>query len=300
MKRKVALICVGNGWGAPDMRTARGAAKAAEVLPNLLKDEQPEVFYMDFHPSGSLMVVDRIPKDERAQRFIQTTQAVKSLSVLVTDVLKRGLFPIVIGGDHSIAIGTWSGVKLANLDRDFGLLWFDAHMDAHTTETSESYSPHGMPLSALMGYGYPEWVNLGGVTPKLHPYNLAQIGIRSFETGEANFLKEQNVKISFQKDVDSRDLTSVYEEAFDHITKHTSYFGISIDIDVFDPSIAPGTGTTEANGLQLEALLPLIKGLRSNPNCLCLEIAEFNPDKDEDDKTLNLLTKLVETVVNDD
>ncbi len=296
MKRKIALVFVGNGWGAPDMRTERGAAKAAQVLPKLLKEEHPEVFYMDFHSLGSIKVVQKIPKREQEQRYLQITQAVKSLSILVTDILKRGLFPIVIGGDHSIAIGTWSGVKLANLDRNFGLLWFDAHMDAHTIETSESHSAHGMPLSALLGYGYFEWANLGGITPKLYPQNLTQIGVRSFESGEEHFLAEQNVKVFFEEDVDVRGLAKVYEEAHNHVTRDTSYFGISIDIDVFDPSVAPGTGTTEKNGLELEALLPLIRGLRSDPNCLCLEIAEFNPDKDQNDKTLNLLTKLVTTV----
>lgn len=297
MTRNIALIFVGNGWGAPDMRTARGAVEAIGVLPNLLKDEHPEIFFMDFHYSNSIKAEERIPQQEQQERFTQVTHVVKSLASLVADVIKRGLFPIVIGGDHSMAIGTWTGVKLSNIERDFGLLWFDAHMDAHTCDTSQSQSPHGMPISALMGYGYSEWVNLGGIKPKLHPYNLAQIGIRSFEAGEAQFLKDQNVKIFFEQEVEAVGLEKVYQEAFSHITRTTPYFGLSIDIDAFDPSIAPGTGTPENNGLKLDPLLPLIKGLRSDSNCLCLEIAEFNPDKDEDDKTLNLLTKLVMAAV---
>lgn len=297
MTRKIALIFVRNGWGAPDMRTAKGAAKAMGILPKILKDENPEIFFMDFHYPHSIKVKEKIPKKDQAERFIQVTQVVKSLSSLVADVMKRGLFPIVIGGDHSIAIGTWSGVRFANIERDFGLLWFDAHMDAHTQESSESQSPHGMPLAALMGHGYPEWVHLGGVKPKLNPHNLALIGIRSFEEGEAQFLKDQNVKIFFESEVSLIGLERTYREALSHITLTTSYFGISIDIDAFDPSIAPGTGTTVENGLKLEDLLPLIKGLRHDPNCLAIEIAEFNADKDQEDKTLNLLINLVKTMV---
>jgi arginase len=203
----------------------------------------------------------------------------------------------VIGGDHSTAIGTWSGVRLAKPERDFGLLWFDAHMDAHTPDTSQSQSPHGMPLAALMGKGFPDWVNLGEVCPKLHPQNLAMLGIRSFEKGEADFLEENQVKVFFQKDVEKIGLGAAYRAAYDHVTKLTPHFGVSIDVDAFDPSVAPGTGTVEENGLLDKDLLPLIKGLRSNPNCLGLEIAEFNPDKDQNDKTLNLVVSLIKKVL---
>lgn len=297
MRRKVALIFVGNGWGAPDMRTAKGPAKAAAVLAKLLKHEQPEIFYMDFHCPDSLKIEQRIPSQELPFRFSQVTLAVRSLCFLIRDVLQKGLFPIVIGGDHSTAIGTWSGVRMAKPERDFGLLWFDAHMDAHTPETSESQSPHGMPLAALMGKGFADWVNLGEISPKLKPQHLAMIGIRSFEKGEADLLEENQVKVFLQKDVERIGLDSAYKTAYDHVTKSTPYFGISIDVDAFDPSIAPGTGTVEENGLFDKDLLPLIKGLRSDPNCLGLEIAEFNPDKDQNDKTINLVMKLIQKVL---
>lgn len=299
MRRKVALIFVGNGWGAPDMRTAKGPAKAAEVLSGLLKYEQPEIFYMDFHCPHSLKVEKRISPQELFFRFAQVTLAVKSLSFLIKDVLQKGLFPIVIGGDHSTAIGTWSGVRMARPERDFGLLWFDAHMDAHTPETSESKSPHGMPLAALMGKGFADWINLGGISSKLNPQHLAMIGIRSYEKGEAQFLEENQVKIFLQKDVEKIGLDVAYQTAYKHVTKSTPYFGISIDVDAFDPSIAPGTGTVEENGLFDKDLLPLIKGLRSDPNFVALEIAEFNPDKDQDDKTLNLVVNLIQKVLED-
>lgn len=297
MKRKIALIFVGNGWGAPDMRAAKGPAKAAEALSELLKHEKPEIFYMDFHCPNSLKVELQIPPQELSFRFSQVTLAVRSLSQLVADVLQKGLFPIVIGGDHSIAIGTWSGVRIAKPERDFSLLWFDAHMDAHTPETSESQSPHGMPLAALLGKGFSDWVNLGNISPKLHPQNLAMIGIRSYEKGEAQFLEENQVKVFLQKDIENIGLDMAYQTAYKHVTKSTPCFGVSIDVDAFDPSVAPGTGTVEENGIMDKELWSLIKGLRSNPNCLAFEIAEFNPDKDQDDKTLNLVVNLIQKVL---
>eukprot|EP01037_Dinobryon_pediforme_P018522 gene18522-18804_t len=126
--------------------------------------------------------------------------------------------------------------------RNFGLLWFDAHMDAHTPETSESQSPHGMPLAVLLGKGIYEWVNLGKVVPKLYPENLALLGIRSYEKGEAQLLERNHVKIFYQSDVEKIGLDVAYQEAHAHVTRTTPYFGVSIDVDVFDPSIAPGEG----------------------------------------------------------
>jgi arginase len=267
------------------------------ALSGLHKHEKPEIFYMDFHKPNSLRVDTKIPKDALSDCFSQVTQVSKSLSSLVMDVIQKGLFPIVIGGDHSIAIGTWSGVRLAKPERDFGLLWFDAHMDAHTPKTSESQSPHGMPLATLMGKGFSDWVNLGQVTPKLYPANLALLGIRSYEKGEAQLLEENHVKVFYQDDIERVGLDDAYKEAYKQVTRTTPYFGVTIDIDAFDPSIAPGTGTVEENGLMGKDLLPLIKGLRSNPNCLALEIAEFNPDKDQDNKTLNLIINLINEVL---
>lgn len=297
MKRKLALIFVGNGWGAPDMRAANGAGKTAEVLSELLIQEDPDIFYMDFHKPDSLKISKKISNENLSLHFSQVTEVSQSLSQMVVEVIQKGLFPIVIGGDHSIAIGTWSGVRLANPMRNFGLLWFDAHMDAHTPETSESQSPHGMPLAVLLGKGLPEWVNLGKVVPKLYPENLALLGIRSYEKGEAQLLEGNHVKIFYQSDVEKIGLDVAYQEAYAHVTRTTPYFAVSIDVDAFDPSIAPGTGTTEKNGLMDKDLLPLIKGLRSNPKCLALEIAEFNPNKDQDNKTLTLIVNLIQKVL---
>jgi len=297
MKRKIALILVGNGWGAPDMRAANGAAKTAEILSGLLKQEDPDIFYMDFHTPDSLRVHKTIPTEKLPFHFSQVTEVSRSLSLMVMDVMEKGMFPIIIGGDHSTAIGTWSGVRLVEPERNFGLLWFDAHMDAHTPETSETQSPHGMPLAVLLGHGVPDWVNLGKIRPKLQPQNLALIGIRSYEEGEAQFLEKNHVKVFYQTEVQKIGLDVTYQEAHAHVTRATPYFGISIDIDAFDPSVAPGTGTVEENGLIDKELLPLLKGLRSNENCLALEIAEFNPDKDQDNKTLNLIVNLIQKVL---
>jgi arginase len=148
-----------------------------------------------------------------------------------------------------------------------------------------------------LGHGVCDWVNLGSFSPKLYPQNLALIGVRSYEKGEAQLLTKNDVKIFFQTDVQKIGLNQVYQNAYSHVTRETPYFGVSIDVDAFDPSIAPGTGTVEKNGLMDKDLLPLIKGLRSNPNCLALEIAEFNPDKDHDNKTLHLIVKLITEVL---
>jgi arginase len=177
-------------------------------------------------------------------------------------------------------------------------MWLDAHMDAHTFESTSTGAPHGMPVGALMGHGYKPWVSLGNLVPKIYPENLAQIAIRSFEVGEAHMLKENNVRIYYENQVVHHGFDHVYAEAKEHITRNTPYFGISIDIDAFDPVFAPGTGTREPKGLNPNHVLPHLQGLLYDPNCLALEIAEFNALKDDpDQKTLTLVSNLVLAVL---
>lgn len=176
-------------------------------------------------------------------------------------------------------------------------MWFGAHMDAHTFETSVSQAPHGMSFASLIGQGCPEWVKLGGVGGKVAPHQAVQIGVRSFEAAEAALLKSHHVTVFSQEQINTFGLKSIFQSAYDQIVQTTPWFGVSLDINVFDPTQAPGTGTPEPNGVDYRSFLPLVKGLAYQEHCLAFEIAEFNPDKDQEDKTLNLILQLVQTVL---
>lgn len=299
MKRKPFLIFAGSGWGAPDTRAGQGPLTLEKSLKPFLKQEKIPHCRLNYHENDNYPVYKKIPKDQLNFHYKQVTQVVSDLSVLVQDKMCEGFFPIVIGGDHSIAIGTWTGVGLGAPTQDFGLLWLDAHMDAHTFETTSTGAPHGMPVGALLGYGYGPWVNLGGYAPKIKPERLAQIAIRSFEKGEAQTLKENNVRIYYENYVAQHGFDFVYSDAKNHITKTTPYFGISIDIDAFDPIFAPGTGTREPKGLNPHDIFPYMTGIIEDPHCLAVEIAEFNSPKDDaDEKTLALMCKLIRAIMN--
>lgn len=206
------------------------------------------------------------------------------LAESVKRALENGAFPVVVGGDHVNAVGTWNGVA-SGLKSSLGLLWIDAHMDAHTMETTPSGAYHGMPVAALLGYGVSSLAHLILKEALLKPRQLVLVGVRSFEEGEAALLKKLKVKIYFIEEVKRRGLKEVLLEAISYISQNTSHYGVSLDLDVFDPKDVPGVGSPEPNGLSVEDLLPLLSIFRKDPKFAAFEMVEFNPQRDIDHKT---------------
>lgn len=204
--------------------------------------------------------------------------------------------PFVIGGDHSCAIGTWSGISAyhQSKNQDIGLIWVDAHMDSHTPETSPSGNVHGMPLATLLGEGDSRLCSILGNSPKLKPENVILIGIRSFEDGEAALLKRLGVRIYFMEEVESRGIETVLKEAYANLSTRV-LVGLTIDVDGFDPRFAPGVGTAVDHGIDFEGFLSTLKSLDLS-KCCGVEITEYNPSLDIDDLTKKTVIDLVEGV----
>lgn len=212
-----------------------------------------------------------------------------------------GNLPLVIGGDHSCAIGTWSGAALALKPLgQLGLIWVDAHMDSHTPETSPSGAVHGMPLAALLGYGAQELVNLADFSPKLLPCHLCLVGVRSYETGEAELLQRLGVRVFFMTEVKQRGIGTVMKEALAIARNGTVGFGISIDLDAFNPRESPGVGSPARDGLRHLELDRVLRGIAGVPDLTALELAEFNPLRDRNKRTLELIADLLSAVVQSD
>lgn len=209
-------------------------------------------------------------------------------------VCLQGDRPIVLGGDHSCAIGTWSGVHEAYRETGpIGLIWVDAHMDSHTPETSMSGAIHGMPLACLLGHGDARLTRLNGPSrASLTPHNVSLIGVRSFEPDEARLLNDLGVHVYTMDTVHQRGLQSVYREALLHALDGTVGYGISIDLDAIDPTHAPGVGTPEAGGLNAEVLSQCLRETERD-KLLAMEIVEYNPHYDERDKTAVLVQTLL-------
>ncbi|MDP3371739.1 MAG: arginase [Candidatus Paracaedibacteraceae bacterium] len=294
MKNKIALIGIGSGWGAPDQRTAKGPS----VVIEFLKEKHPSIKYtLDyFHDDDLLPSMAIKPFDDHELRCQKLKFVFDCLTSRVKTAISDGYFPIVIGGDHSLAIGTWIGVSDALNQKDFSLLWFDAHMDAHTIETSESMAPHGMPVSALLGFGYDEWTKKNKNTHAIiKPENLYQFGIRSYEVGEAALLSQNKVHIDYVEDCKAKGLSVCMQNIMSQLK--TPLYGISIDIDAFDPEFAPGTGTVEPNGLDPNDLLAFLADAGNNKRCILVEIMEFNPEKDVNNKTLSWISRFIEVLM---
>ena len=198
----------------------------------------------------------------------------------------------VIGGDHSSAIGTWSGAASA-LDGDLGLIWIDAHMDAHTFQTTHTQNVHGMPVAALLGKGHEKLTQILTRQPKIKPENICLIGIRSFEREEANFLENSNVTVFSNKDVEQQGLETLLQRAHQQVTRNTAGFGFSIDLDGFDPEYAPGTGTPVAAGMDANDFCRIVTQWADDPKLLGFEIAEFNPHLDLDKITEKTMANII-------
>lgn len=208
--------------------------------------------------------------------------------------------PIIIGGDHSCGIGTWSGLTSAlNMEDKFGLIWMDAHMDAHTLQSSPSKSYHGMPLSILLGKGDSQLSQIGSARRKINPNNLVLIGIRSFEDGEKRLLEEENVRFFDMKEIKQHGMKNILKEAIKIANTNTQGFGISICLDSFDSSEAPGVGSPEPNGLFLAEVKPLLKETFSHSQLKALEIAEFNPYLDKNNKTAHIVLEILQQIIAD-
>ena len=221
----------------------------------------------------------------------------RRLAKPVRECVASGTRFIVLGGDHSCAIGTWNGAR-AGLSRrgPLGLVWIDAHMDAHTPRTSPSGRVHGMPLACLLGFGDPALARLGARNePCLLPQHVCLIGVRSFEPDEQVLLARLDVRVYLMDEVRRRGLAAVMAEAVGRVQLGTGGFGVTLDLDAVDPCEAPAVVTPAPNGIGSDELLSSLRAAAASPRFLGMEIAEFNPPMDSDERTAELVEKLVET-----
>src|SRR6267378_1521187 len=236
MQRQIELIGAAWGLGGPEP----GCAEAPAVLTPLVIGE--------LERCGVPLRAGPILSPSRAERRKQlaVSKLCGLLASAVTDAMQRGHLPCVLGGDHSCAGGTWTGVARA-LDGDLGLIWIDAHMDAHTPRTSHTGRLHGMPLAWLLGEDDDPLYGLA--TGVIEPRHVALIGVRSFEREEKMRLERLGVRVIYMDEVRSRGIKAVLDEAIAIATSGTTAFGISIDLDVVTPDEAPAVGTPVPKGV---------------------------------------------------
>lgn len=213
----------------------------------------------------------------------------------VEEALSNDAFPLILGGDHSISIGSVAGVARHFRKRDerIGLIWVDAHCDMNTPETSPSGNIHGMSMAVLLGRGNPELLKLCGDDPAVRPENVSVVGARSIDPTEAPWVRESGIRVYTMTEVDERGLGTVIDEAIERASAGTAGMHVSFDLDVIDPQVAPGVGTPVRGGLTYrEAHLICEKSSRSGA-LLSMDMVELNPVLDSENKTARLAVGLV-------
>lgn len=237
-----------------------------------------------------------IPDEHEKLKYLREIgNACEQLAKEVEEILDAGQVPLVLGGDHSIAIGSFAGVTshYKKQDKTLGLIWFDAHADMNTPETTPSGNIHGMPLAALLGYGAPELTNIGGYAPKLDPRLCAHVGARDIDPGERDLIKKLGMRFFTMREIDERGISACMDDAIAIASRGTGGYAVTFDVDALDPGDAPGSGTLVRGGLTYrEAHLGMEKiaeagGMRS------LEIVEINTALDVNNKTAELGVELI-------
>jgi arginase len=215
----------------------------------------------------------------------------EKLAETVSATVEKGRFPLVLGGDHSIAIGTLAGV--AKHYRKLGVIWFDAHGDLNTHETTPSGNIHGMSLAASLGYGHEKLVNCGGYAPKVSPENVVIIGARELDPGERKLIKELGIRVFTMHDIDRIGMARVMEEALKVVTDGTDGVHLSLDLDGLDPKDCPGVGTPVVGGLTYRESHLAMEMLAEAKVLTSAEFVEVNPILDNGNKTAKVAVALV-------
>ncbi|MGE5176170.1 MAG: arginase [Hyphomicrobiales bacterium] len=224
--------------------------------------------------------------------------ACESLRREVERSLAEGRLPLVLGGDHSIAIGSVAGSSGHHARRDeaIGLLWFDAHGDCNTPETTPSGNVHGMALAVSLGLGDPELVGLGGRAPKVRPDRTALIGVRDLDPGEREILRGSGVAVYTVRDLDERGMRDVLRDALRAVGRDTAGVHLSFDLDVVDPEDAPGTGTPVMGGITYREAHLAMEILGDEANVVAADFVEVNPVLDARNATGVLAVELIQSL----
>jgi arginase len=255
---------------------------------------------LGFHPDdlGNVPVdqPESLPEGPASAKYLpQIALACKRLAIMVDRALATKKLPLVLGGDHSVAVGTVAGVSrhFRRKKQEIGLIWVDAHADMNTPETSPSGNVHGMPLACCVGLGPPELTNLFGYAPKVNPRKTVLVGLRDVDMLERGHVRDTGVRAFTMRDIDERGLRSVMDEAFRIATDDTAGFHLSLDMDWIDPQFAPGVGTPVRGGATYREAHLAMELICDSGRMLSMEVVEVNPVIDEINRTADLAVEMI-------
>lgn len=295
--RKVKVLGVPMDLGASKVGAAGGphAIRRAGLIGHL------EALGLDVEDAGDVEVPER-PEKAGASRLKYRSSIQKvcqAAAAAVRQAHKEGRLPVVLGGDHSLAMGTVSGTAMhfAKRKEAVGLIWVDAHADINTPETSRSGNIHGMPVAHLLGRGDRTLASIGGRGPKVRPGNVCLIGIRDVDPAERETLRATGVNVFTMKEIDLQGMARVAQRALDLASEGTAGVHVSFDIDAVDPAIAQGTGTPSRGGLTYRESHLLMELVADSGKLRSLDMVEINPLEDVHNQTAALASELVQSAL---
>lgn len=299
--KKIGIIGVPLGFGAGIKGSELGATaiRLAKIRDGSLVSLIAELGY-EVRDYGDVEIVkpNYVAETEENPKYLKEILAsYANMSRDIKAILNNDEFPLILGGDHSIALGTFSAVAsfYREQKKEIGLIWLDAHADINTFETSPSGNVHGMPLAALLGYGDESLVNLEGYAPKLNPKFCAHVGARDLDLGEKRRIRELGMRENFftMSDIDRRGMLACIEDAIEIASKAPDGFAVTFDVDIIDPRFAPGSGTLVRGGITYREAHLALEVISERGGMRSFEIVEVNPMLDQSNITVELAGELI-------
>ncbi len=238
----------------------------------------------------------RVAGEPNAKYIGEISETCERVAAIVLQTLEEGITPLLLGGDHSVAAGSVSGLAefYRRRNQRVGLLWIDAHSDINTPETSPSGNVHGMPLAALLGLGPDPLASIFDWQPKIDPQNAVLIGVRDIDITEKENIRRAGISAVYtMRDIDERGMRTVMEEALRVAGRGTAGYHVSLDMDWIDPEDAPGVGTPVRGGATYREAHLAMEILADHGRLLSFEVVEVNPVIDEHNRTAELAVELI-------
>lgn len=289
MKKEITIVGVPTHFG----QNKYGVDLGPSAIRYALLIEELQLLDYKVLDRGNILVNKQktATRNNKLKNLEDVRAVCQTLSENVSSIVGEGRFPIVLGGDHSIAIGTVAGI--AHHYENLGIIWFDAHGDVNTPETTPSGNIHGMSLAVLLGYGDESLRQIG---MKIKPENVVIVGVRSLDEGEKLFIKEKGIKVYSMNEIDKCGMSQVMEDVLKYLS-HCDGIHLSLDLDAIDPGDAPGVGTRVGGGITYREGHLAMEILAESGQVVSLEIVEVNPILDEQNKTATMAVGLTTSLL---
>jgi arginase len=303
--RKVGILGAPLGFGASQTGSELGvdAIRLSPTHGNRLIDNIHALGYeVSDHGDSTIIKPTAVADPEANPKYVEEiAESCANIASDVKRILADGAIPVILGGDHSIAIGSVSGIAAHFRERgeDIGLIWFDAHADINTPQTSHSGNIHGMPLAAILGRGDDRLVNLEGFAPKIKLEHFAHVGARDLDDGERQIIGELGLRdrIFTMSDIDKRGILACVNDAIDIASRASGGFAVTFDVDMIDPRFAPGSGTLVRGGATYREAHLALEVIAERGGMRSFEIVEVNPMLDQSNITVELACELILSVL---